>query len=36
MIAGFEKPDAGSITLNGKDVSQLPPYDRDVNTVFQD
>jgi putative spermidine/putrescine transport system ATP-binding protein len=36
MIAGFEKPDAGSVTLNGKDVSQLPPYDRDVNTVFQD
>ena len=36
MIAGFEKPDAGSITLAGKDVSQLPPYDRDVNTVFQD
>ena len=36
MIAGFEKPDAGSILLGGKDVSQLPPYDRDVNTVFQD
>jgi putative spermidine/putrescine transport system ATP-binding protein len=36
MIAGFEKPDAGTITLAGKDVSQLPPYDRDVNTVFQD
>ena len=36
MIAGFEKPDSGSITLAGKDVSQLPPYDRDVNTVFQD
>ncbi len=36
MIAGFEKPDAGTITLSGKDVSQLPPYDRDVNTVFQD
>ena len=36
MIAGFEKPDAGTIFLNGKDVSQLPPYDRDVNTVFQD
>ena len=36
MIAGFEKPDAGSILLDGKDVSQLPPYDRDVNTVFQD
>ena len=36
MIAGFEKPDSGSITLGGKDVSQLPPYERDVNTVFQD
>ncbi|MEI9906807.1 MAG: ABC transporter ATP-binding protein [Actinomycetota bacterium] len=36
MIAGFEKPDAGTISLNGKDVSQLPPYERDVNTVFQD
>jgi len=36
MIAGFEKPDAGSIELAGKDVSQLPPYERDVNTVFQD
>lgn len=36
MIAGFEKPDAGTIILSGKDVSQLPPYDRDVNTVFQD
>ena len=29
MIAGFEKPDSGSITLAGKDVSQLPPYERD-------
>jgi len=36
MIAGFEKPDSGTITLTGKDVSQLPPYERDVNTVFQD
>jgi len=36
MIAGFEKPDSGSIVLRGEDVSQLPPYDRDVNTVFQD
>lgn len=36
MIAGFEKPDDGVITLAGKDVSQLPPYERDVNTVFQD
>ncbi len=36
MIAGFEKPDSGSIYLGGKDVAQLPPYERDVNTVFQD
>lgn len=36
MIAGFEKPDSGSIHLGGKDVAQLPPYERDVNTVFQD
>lgn len=36
MIAGFEKPDTGAIELGGKDVSQLPPYERDVNTVFQD
>ena len=36
MIAGFEKPDSGTILLAGKDVSQLPPYERDVNTVFQD
>ena len=36
MIAGFERPDAGTIELGGKDVSRLPPFDRDVNTVFQD
>ena len=36
MIAGFEKPDSGEIFLRGKDVSALPPYERDVNTVFQD
>ena len=36
MIAGFEKPDSGEIILNGADVAQLPPYERDVNTVFQD
>lgn len=36
MIAGFEKPDSGEIILNGVDVAQLPPYERDVNTVFQD
>jgi putative spermidine/putrescine transport system ATP-binding protein len=36
MIAGFEIPDEGSIELAGDDVSRLPPYDRPVNTVFQD
>jgi len=36
MIAGFERPDAGTVELGGKDVSSLPPFDRDVNTVFQD
>ena len=36
MIAGFERPDGGTIELGGKDVSSLPPFDRDVNTVFQD
>jgi putative spermidine/putrescine transport system ATP-binding protein len=36
MIAGFEKPDSGKILLNGKDISTKPPYERDVNTVFQD
>jgi putative spermidine/putrescine transport system ATP-binding protein len=36
MIAGFELPTEGSVLLHGTDVSRLPPYDRDVNTVFQD
>ena len=36
MIAGFEIPDEGTIELAGMDVSRLPPYDRPVNTVFQD
>jgi putative spermidine/putrescine transport system ATP-binding protein len=36
MIAGFELPDAGRIELGGRDVGDLPPYDREVNTVFQD
>lgn len=36
MIAGFEDPDSGTITLNGEDITHLPPFDRDVNTVFQD
>jgi len=36
LIAGFERPDAGVIELQGSDVSQIPPYSRNVNTVFQD
>jgi putative spermidine/putrescine transport system ATP-binding protein len=36
MIAGFESPDAGEVELAGRDVTALPPYDREVNTVFQD
>ncbi len=36
LIAGFERPDAGSIELGGKDVAGMPPFDRPVNTVFQD
>jgi putative spermidine/putrescine transport system ATP-binding protein len=36
LIAGFEAPDSGRIELSGQDVAALPPYDRDVNTVFQD
>jgi putative spermidine/putrescine transport system ATP-binding protein len=36
IIAGFEKADAGEVLLHGQDVSRTPPYERDVNTVFQD
>ncbi len=36
MIAGFEQPSAGSITVHGKEMAGVPPYERDVNTVFQD
>ena len=36
MIAGFELPTAGRILLHGADVTAIPPFDRDVNTVFQD
>jgi putative spermidine/putrescine transport system ATP-binding protein len=36
MIAGFEQPTAGRILLHGQDVTAIPPFDRDVNTVFQD
>ena len=36
LIAGFEEPDGGEIALHGQSVLGLPPYDRNVNTVFQD
>jgi len=36
MIAGFDRPTHGNIFLYDQDVSNLPPYERDVNTVFQD
>jgi putative spermidine/putrescine transport system ATP-binding protein len=36
LIAGFELPDAGRVELAGRDVTNLPAYARDVNTVFQD
>ncbi len=36
LIAGFERPDEGRIELGGADVTNRAPYERDVNTVFQD
>ena len=36
MIAGFERPSAGQVLLRGRDVTDLAPFERDVNTVFQD
>jgi putative spermidine/putrescine transport system ATP-binding protein len=36
MIAGFERPDEGRIELSGVDVTNRAPYERNVNTVFQD
>ena len=35
MIGGFEEPSFGTVYLGGRDVTDLPPYKRDVNTVFQ-
>jgi len=35
MIGGFDDPTRGTIYLGGRDVTDLPPYRRDVNTVFQ-
>ena len=36
LIAGFEVPDSGRVELAGEDVARRPPFERDVNTVFQD
>jgi putative spermidine/putrescine transport system ATP-binding protein len=36
LIAGFEHPSAGSIRIFGKEAAGMPPYEREVNTVFQD
>jgi putative spermidine/putrescine transport system ATP-binding protein len=36
LIAGFDRPTSGRVELGGADASLLPPYERDVNTVFQD
>ena len=36
LIAGFEQPSSGSILLHGQEMAGVPPFERDVNTVFQD
>ncbi len=36
MIGGFEYPDRGRVLLGGQDVTDLPPYKRPVNMMFQD
>jgi len=36
LVAGFDTPDRGQVLLDGADVSSTPPFDRNVNTVFQD
>lgn len=36
LIAGFEQPTDGYVIIHGRDATGLPPYQRDVNTVFQD
>jgi len=35
LLAGFETPDAGRVLIGGKDMAGVPPYERSVNTVFQ-
>lgn len=36
LIAGFEQPSSGIVSIHGQNMTGVPPYDRDVNTVFQD
>src|SRR5262245_59528578 len=36
LIAGFEQPTSGDIRVHGRPMAGVPPYERDVNTVFQD
>jgi putative spermidine/putrescine transport system ATP-binding protein len=36
LIAGFEQPTSGTVAIHGQAMAGVPPYDRDVNTVFQD
>ena len=35
MLAGFGQPDSGEILINGTDITDIPPHERPVNTVFQ-
>lgn len=35
IIGGFESPDSGQVIFDGKDITNLPPYEREINTVFQ-
>lgn len=35
IIGGFETPDTGTVYFDGKDITNLPPYKRQLNTVFQ-
>ena len=35
IIGGFEEPSNGQLIFDGKDISKVPPYKREVNTVFQ-
>ncbi len=36
LVAGFDRPTRGKVLLDGEDVTGIPPFDRSVNTVFQD